>query len=355
VTPSVEVQKGKDCNLSSQNLKPLQGFPANIFFIPHAEDNMLDYSPETEDKLLETLDAPWRLPAFVDSSMIATFRACPRKFWLQYCHNLKPRGGLSVHLAAGAAMAAGLNAARKAQGLSITPLEVDELLEAAFGPFCKEYVCESDPNHPKNFHNTFNALEQYLTQFHPFYDPIQPLRDAEGNVTSEFSFAIPTRIQHPSGDPFLYVGRFDLLGRYAENDLLVVLDDKTTGSLGSYWLRQWDMRGQFMGYIWALQRLGYDVHHAVVRGVGLLKTDINFATVPLEYPQHLLERWEEELYHTLEMMKLFASTGHWPYSFADACSSYGGCPMQDLCKNRNPDAWLVQYKVEVWNPVHEDS
>lgn len=312
----------------------------------------LDTPLEPDDtKTLETLDQPYELPLFVDSSMVATFRACPRKFYLTYCHNLKPRG-TSIHLAAGSAMAAALHAARQAQGASASPLSQEELLEASMGPFLTEWgSCPSDPEHPKNIHNTFYALELYLERFHPFYDPIQPLRGADGRITSEYSFAIPLTSTHPRGDPFIYVGRFDLLGRYAENDLLVVLDDKTSGSLGSYWLRQWDMRGQFLGYLWALRSLGYDISHVVVRGVGLLKTDILFQTVPLEYPSFLIERWQVELYNTLELMKLCFSENHFPYSFGDACSSFGGCPMKDLCMNKDPDQWLNNYEVSIWNPV----
>lgn len=306
-------------------------------------------------KSLETLDQPVELPLFLDSTMVATFRACPRKFYLTYCHNLKPRG-TSIHLAAGAAMAAGLNGARQAQGASLEPLTHEQLLEAAIGPFLAEWgSCPSDPEHPKNIHNTFYALELYLERFPPFYDPIQPLRGADGRPTSEFSFAIPLNISHPRGDPFIYVGRFDLLGVYAENNLLVVLDDKTSGSLGSYWLRQWDMRGQFLGYLWALRSLGYDISHVVVRGIGLLKTEILFQTVPLEYPLFLIERWQNELYNTIQLMLHCHAEGHFPYSFGDACSSYGGCPMKDLCMNKDPDQWLNNYEVSVWNPVSSET
>jgi hypothetical protein len=318
------------------------------------EDILNQEIAPSDDTVLESLDVPYQLPAFVDSSMLSTFRACPRKFYLTYCHNLKPRGS-SIHLVAGSAIAAGLHAIRQAQGNTDAPLSHDALCEAAIGPFLSAWGDHpNDPEHPKNQHNMFNALELYIEKWHPYYDSVQPLKGADGRATSEFSFAIPLPINHPNGAPFIFVGRFDLLGYYTENNLLVVLDDKTSGSLGSYWMRQWDMRGQFLGYLWALRSLGYDISHVVVRGIGLLKTDTILQHVPLEYPTYLIERWFHELINTIELMKVMYQHQHFPYNFGDACSSYGGCPMKDLCLNKDPDRWLNNYKVEIWNPVGED-
>lgn len=302
----------------------------------------------------EELSPP--LPIFLDSTMVSTFRSCPRKFFWQYMHNLKPISS-SIHLAAGGAFAAALEAARNLQSLTPeTPTPHELLCEAAMKAFLSSWgECPDDENSPKNMHNVFNAVELYLHEFHPFYDEIQPLIIG-GKPATEFSFALPLEINHPSGDPFIYVGRFDLLGKYKSNDLLVIMDDKTTGSLGSYWLKQWDMRGQFLGYLWACHKLGYNVNDVVVRGTGLLKTETNFLTIPLHYPLHLIQRWEQELYYTIEQMMFFSSRKHFPYSFGDACAAFGSCPMIDLCRNKTPSDWFSNYKVSIWNPVqHEEA
>lgn len=302
----------------------------------------------------DIFDTRPELPLYIDSTMVATFRACPRKFFYTFLHNLRAPGH-SIHLAAGSAFAAGLEAMRNLQALNPAgPLPNETLWEAAVPPAIAAWGdCPDDPESPKNLHNVLYALELYLQEFHPYADEVQPLV-VGGKPTTEFSFAIPLPITHPCGDPFIYVGRFDLLGRYSANDLLVVLDDKTAGSLGSYWLKQWDMRGQFLGYLWACQKLGYNVHNVVVRGTGLLKTETNFLSLPLSYPQHLIKRWEQELYNTIELLIHYHERNYFPYNFADACSSYGGCPMQQLCQAEHPEQWLNNYKVEKWNPIAED-
>ena len=302
-----------------------------------------------------SLDPGAPLSPYIDSTMVATFRACPKKFSYTFLHNLRPAGS-SIHLAAGSAFAAGLEAIRNLQALDPSgPLPNDILLEAAMPAILRGYGDQSisDPDSPKNIHNVINAIELYLNDFHPYYDEVQPLV-VGGKPTTEFSFSIPLGINHPSGEPFLYVGRFDMLGHYKANDLLVVLDDKTAGSLGSYWMKQWDMRGQFLGYLWACQKMGYNVHNVVVRGTGLLKTQTDFLSLPLSYSQHLIARWEQELYNTIELIIHYHKNGYFPYNFADACSSYGGCAYQQLCQAEHPEQWLNNFKIEKWNPVSED-
>ena len=52
-------------------------------------------------------------PHAVDSTMLATFRSCPQKFFRQYVEHWKPKAE-SVHLVAGGAFASGIEAARRA-------------------------------------------------------------------------------------------------------------------------------------------------------------------------------------------------------------------------------------------------
>lgn len=297
------------------------------------------------------------LPTFLDSTMISTFRSCPKKFYWQYMLNLKSLGS-NIHLTAGAALASALDAIRQEQAKHSTALPVDHLYEVGFKAFLNDWDGPLDEEEippayqAKNIHNMLAVLEAYINEHHPFYDDVQPYRLPDGSVSSEFSFAIPLPTKHPTtNDPFIYVGRFDMLGVYTPSGAACVFDDKTTGSLSTHWTQQWDLRGQFLGYVWACQQLGYPVSHAVVRGTGIMKTDTRFLTIPLSYDNHMIERWYLELLDTLELMKMMNERNHWPYNFADACTSYGGCPMKDLCLAREPAQWFSNYEVRVWNPV----
>lgn len=298
---------------------------------------------------------PYPQLAYIDSSMLSTFRSCKRKFYWNYIQQLRPAGE-SIHLIAGGAFAAGCEAARIRQFRDSPDrqLPIDDLLLAAIPAFAKAWgTYEASEDDAKNYHNTFHALEHYLTEYPPFTDPVQPIIKADGSPTTEFTFAIPLPVRNPAGDPYCFVGRFDLLGKY--HDLVVVQDEKTTSALGPYWLRQWDMRGQFIGYVWACRQLGYPVDHVVVRGIAIQKTQHQLVSVPVAYSNIQVDRWYEELLNSLHELNHCYANEFWSYNFGDACSSYGGCGYVDLCKAADPSLFLTNFQRHVWNPVTADA
>lgn len=291
---------------------------------------------------------------YIDSSMLSTFRSCRKKFYWNYVQKMKP-AGQSIHLLAGGAFAAGLEHARLYQFRDHKdgPAHLDDLCHAAMQGFIRAWNVDSEYEHEtKNFHNTFHALEAYLAEYPPFTDPVQPLMKPDGSPATEFTFAIPLPVNNPAGSPWMFVGRFDLLGYYGP--LLVVQDEKTTSALGPYWLRQWDLRGQFLGYTWACRQLGYPVDHCIVRGIAIQKTQHQFASVPVNYTNVLIDRWYATLLDTLHEINHFFEINQWSYNFGDACGSYGGCGYADLCKASDPELFLNNYELNEWNPVTAD-
>lgn len=306
------------------------------------------------------------LPAYVDSSLLSSWRSCRRKFYWQTLNSLYPTGK-SVHLIAGGAFAAGMEAARR---LAFSPRSDHQpshadLLRAAYRAFVREWGDNPDfADQAKSFENTFSALAEYLLQHPPSTDIVQPLIRPDGSPTVEFTFAIPILEgpRHPeTGDPFLFAGRFDLLGSYA--GLPCVVDEKTTYSLGFSWDSQWDLRGQFMGYVWACQQHGYDVQTAIIRGIGIQKREIKIATSIKQYPQYLIDRWYQlllqdlsEMVHAYRMVQqAIGWNGHpdrqFPFNFADACTAYGGCPFSTLCQAQTPESFFTSYHHYRWNPL----
>lgn len=302
------------------------------------------YNPTTDEPLVP-------FPSVIDNSMMNTFRSCRRRFYYNYLRHLQSPGK-SVHLVAGGAFAAGVDAARaywysRPEGSR----NWDDMLVEAMRAFAKEWGDYHAPDgHAKSFENVFSALEQYFIQHHPDTDPVQPLRKADGSPTTEFSFAIPLPIRHPeTNDPLIYAGRFDMLGKWG--DLLTILDEKTASALGQSWLDQWEMRGQFIGYCWACQQLGYPVRQVVVRGIGLLKTQTTFLSALQQYPQFLIDRWYLEMINSVNEMIAVWKTHHYTYNFGDACSAYSGCSYKQLCTASVPEDWVSNYEVRKWNPL----
>lgn len=305
-------------------------------------------------------------PPYVDSSMLTAWRSCRRKHFWSILHSLYPMGK-SVHLIAGASIAAGLEAARKRVFLSPEPLRVShsEILEAAYPPFLYQWGdFIPDERATKTFNTTWFALDHYLEFYPPATDIIQPYIRPDGSPAVEYKFAIPIdEIHHPdTGEPLLFVGRFDMVGVMPMGDIqkIMIVDEKSTGSLGYDWATKWDLRGQFLGYVWALRQQGFDIDHAVVRGIAILKTKNEVQTAIVQYPHHLINRWETQLYRDLRsMVHAYRELQDWPdadqslypYNFGDACESYGGCAFQTLCTAREPEAFFSNYVKYRFNPM----
>jgi len=303
------------------------------------------------------------LPQYVDSSMLSIWRACRRKYFWSIANRLYP-SGKSIHLIAGASIAAGLEAVRRLCFTCANPevLTLDDFLFTAFEPFRQEWGYWLEPEDAyKSFTNTFSALRSYLQEFDPRHDIVQPYIRPDGTPAIEYTFAVPTGVPHPNGGEFLFVGRFDLLGLH--NALPCIMDEKSTGSIGMNWADQWDLRGQFMGYCWALQQQGMPTADAIVRGISIQKTMYRSATAMVHFTPFMIDRWHRQLIRDLkEMANAYISfleveptqrgaEEYYPYNFADSCTSYGGCAYMTLCRSAHPEQFFTSYSNYIWDPL----
>lgn len=289
-------------------------------------------------------------PTAIDSSMLSTFRACPQQFYWNYIRRKDPQG-LNIHLHAGGAFASAIEVAR--HNYYINDLSLFKSQCAGLKELWR-YYGDFDTDQAKSWHGMTRALVSYF-EIYPFdSDIIQPAR-LGGKPAIEFSFAVPLpETTHPeSGEPILLSGRADMVGDYNGSQFLV--DEKTTGSLGQSWPKKWDLRGQFLGYTFAAQQHGWDVVGAIIRGVAILKTRIDHAQVIIYHPDWMLNRWLEQTARDIERMIKCWEDDYWDFDFADACTNYGGCPYDRLCKVDNPEEWLsIYYQDNTWDPLHKD-
>lgn len=287
------------------------------------------------------------LPIFIDSTMLTCFRACPRKFYYEFVLGLRP-ARTSIHLHAGGAIASAIERVRI--GVFNEKLPLPRALARAykdFALFWGDFQAPEDSN--KTFFNCFRSVVSYFEFWSPATDAIQPFDFGDGG-TFEFSFALPTRILHPSGQPFIFSGRADMLGKYLGKP--VVVDEKTSKSQSSSFAFKWGMRGQFLGYLHAIREtLGIKVDTAVVRGTALLKTEIKHQQAIQTYQDFLVERWKEELDRTLLAIRDCWEKEYWPYNFGDSCEAYGECPFKTVCTARDQEVWFNDYVVRRWNPL----
>jgi hypothetical protein len=282
--------------------------------------------------------------------MREAYTACPMKFFKSYVQNLT-LPAISVHLHAGASYAKGLEVMRQSfyeKGLDAETALVDgsRALLLSYGDF------DCPPTSPKTADRMVGALEYYTSEYPLATDYVKPFM-AGGKAALEFTFALELPIKHPeTGEPLIYAGRFDMLGVY-QNDMLVVYDDKTASQLGQSWAAKWRLASQFTGYTWAAKQYGFDVQAVVVRGVSILKTQYGTAEVISYRPQWMIDRWYEQLLREVKQMIADYESNQWMLSQSDACSSYGGCMYVDLCDKQNPDTWIeTQFITRLYDPLN---
>lgn len=313
-------------------------------------------------------------PSSIDSTMLASFTECPQKFFVEYILRLSPQG-FSPDLHAGGAFAAGIEAARKAVYFDKLPIDIavgKGLRE--FAHYWGDYI--PPDNHPKDFVNTGFALTEYFNEWNPYSDELQPVYLPGGQPGIEYTFSIPMNINDPiTGTPILYSGRCDMVGERA--GIPMIVDEKTAKSLGPKWVLKWNMRGQFLGYAYAVNILDINVEYALVRGVALQKTQTQFqeATVPLPrfrqdqwwhsanqrvylirtIFENMMDMWEKnkEMLANTEDRKLLLEHCHsyWIKAFGESCEMYGGCWLKDTCIRQHVANHYGNFERNTWDPL----
>lgn len=294
-----------------------------------------------------------RLPQYVDSSMLATFRTCEMKFYWSYVRRAAPTG-ISVDLHFGGVFASAIEAARvefygHSHDLEAARFAAVNKLFEQWGDY------EAPDGHAKNFEACWAAVDKYFEEYPFNTDPVQPAKRHDGQPAVEFTFAVPLPVNHPeTGDPMLYCGRFDMLGSLAGKTYVV--DEKTTGrKWPANWVDQWKMRGQFLGYTWAARENGYNCEGAIVRSPYILKRSIDMlSTGPMSYPQWMIDKWYNQTVRDVQRLVNCWELNWWNQDFGESCAMYSGCQNLVFCTAQDPSLWLGDYVDRMWNPMLKD-
>ena len=278
----------------------------------------------------------------LDSSRLSTFRTCPYKYKLQYIDEWQPREK-SIHLVAGAAFAAGIEAARLAWFVDGVR-DRDECLARGIIALCREYGATIPPvDSVKTAWRMIGALEHYFNAFPLEDDGCVPLT-IDGRIGIEYQIELPLSI---NGSYHMFKGRCDAVVSFAGGNYIV--DEKTTSRLGYSWGTQWDMRSQFTAYAYLMQYLlDIKIDGIIVRGVSILKNGYDTAQVITTRSQHEMAMWYRRLCEDVAMMDRYKETGYYPPNLEGGCTEYNGCPFQRVCKSPDDkkEAWLSLYYVK---------
>ena len=288
------------------------------------------------------------LPPVIDSTMLVTWRACPRKFYLSFCENLAP-SGKSVHLHFGGAVAKGLEVARRAFFINGVPAPQAEALgiNAAL-----EFYGDFEPpekSSAKSWGGLLIAMDGYFKQWPLGQDSVKPYKNG---IEVNFALPIPGAFR-PDGSPWIYGGRYDMLAEI--DSILHIEDDKTTGGSFSFsWSEQWHLRNQFLGYIWAAQQHGLPVERCLIRGISVLKTKNDYAQALAHYPKHMIDRWFQQTVRDLNRISAQWTEGYFDFNLGDTCTSFGGCPFNSPCSTTVPEEWYSMFAKRDWDPVRQN-
>lgn len=293
-------------------------------------------------------------PELIDSTMRNDFVSCEHLFELARVYGLSPLGG-SVHLIAGGAFAKGVETVRKLvyrDGMN----EMDAIVQGVIAAWIEYGAFEPGDRYVhKSAERVAYALVEYFTEYPCATDKIQPYFRADGKPAIEFEFSFPLETKHPgTGNPLLYGGRFDMVGKYLSS--LWVIDEKTATRLGPTWLRSFTLRGQLLGYTFAARSFGLPVNGFIVRGISFLRDYYGHAEVVEVVPEYRLQQWREQLEVDAERMVRAWEAGRFSFAFGEACNSYGGCPFRNLCDKQDWREWWQQYnEISYWNPLERTS
>jgi hypothetical protein len=283
--------------------------------------------------------------------MIASFRACPLQFKRAYIDCLRPKGEKSFDLVAGAAFAAGLEEARQAYMQGEKP---DDALAWGLRAAIQTYGPEDPPERKRNkaLDIVLQGLVSYFEEWPLATDPFR-IAIIGHSPAIEMSFAVPLPYKHPTtGQPLLYAGRCDWVATQDGGQTLFLVDDKTTGAFRQTWAEDWQLRGQFYGYMWAAYEYGIPVAGTIVRGTCLQLTQIKHLSALVTYEEWKVRRWYTHLCYTIERMLEGWHCNYWEMAMSDACTSYGGCPYARLCGVKKPEPWIdLYYERREWTPL----
>ena len=325
--------------------------------------------------LLPEGHVPFLFPKTLDNTILSTWCTCKRKAFFAHLLHLHPKN-LSIHLKAGAAYAAALEAFRVAYWDASLPTFKDQeaSMLVAFRALLVEYGYENDEQ--VAFEDSTNKgcwrmaealVRHFQGQFIPTSDAVRPWL-VDGKPAVEYSFSMEFPIQNPDTmEPILYHGRFDMIAEFQGGHF--AYDDKTTSQLGVTWMNQWDTRSQFTGYCAGSRQQGLKLDGVIVRGHCFLKGDVKFAECISHRKDWQLDEWEDNAHEATRMFiayyerakaaleagedkfflyRLFPAEG----KFNGACDSYSGCPFKELCLAQHPQRYLDRYRIRVWDPTN---
>lgn len=206
----------------------------------------------------------------------------------------------------------------------------------------------SDSN--KNTESLVRTIIWYFDHYLEDAFKVDQLANGKAAVELSFRYDLPLEI---GGERLLYCGHLDSIGTFAGQHW--VLDRKTTKSyLNEQFFKQFSPNLQMTGYTVA-GKLGFaqPVEGVIVDAMQIGVTFTRFARAPVTFTNEQLEEWLVNTTWTIQQALRHVEAGFFPLN-ENACSMYGGCPMQTIC-SKTPSVrqrfLTANFKQVGWDPL----
>jgi hypothetical protein len=205
----------------------------------------------------------------------------------------------------------------------------DSLLVNAFNEVWKEEGddlrnAETAEKMLRNYWNTFGTDENYEV----LVDSIGPVVEREFDV----------HLKVVDGIQYRLTGTIDLVLKYKETGEIVIMDHKTSKSLGGEFINRYRLNSQMIGYCYAASRLfNTNISRYVINGLQVAKTKQSITRFQGYVNGFQLDQYIKDTLAKVSAFVSFSDNGYFPRALSSECSSYGGCPFLDACSALSDD------------------
>ena len=255
----------------------------------------------------------------INSSSADIIHTCRKKAYYALNLGVRPKTE-STALMFGSALHSGLEAFYASEA---SKRDFDAVIDAFVARAAATKLVELPEDDKRSIKNGKKILAAYWKTYSD--DPWVTVFDKTGPLV-ERSFEY--KADYYEG---LYIhGQIDAILRNTETGEVVVVDHKTSSSLGTDFMNRIKPNLQFSAYAWAANKMGLKVSRVMVNGIQVAKTKTDLVRVFTERTVADFKEMEETFFEARRLYDYSATYNVWPLNSL-ACSNWGGCPYKEVC------------------------
>lgn len=182
----------------------------------------------------------------------------------------------------------------------------------------------------RSISNGVKILKAYFK--HYINDGMEIVRNAEGEPLVECE--VKFEMYQDENVVIEFFGTVDAIMRNKISGHVMVVDHKTTKTLGSQFYNRIKPNHQYTGYLWgARESLGIDTHMFMVNGIQVAKTKSEFARQTTERYQEDYNELQATVVNAVRQLLWAIEANNFPMYAPNPCTNYGSCPYLDICSS----------------------